>query len=171
MTHAALSKDLRKPLLQVLDNQAGSRRKLTARFKVNTATITNWLQIRRQAGSYEPRPHGGGVRVPLSFSGAIDTAMFLMYVEQALVPGMRRGAVVIFDSLALHFSPAISGAIDRAGASVLPLPRNRPAFNPIEEMFSKFEAFLRRVGARAREHLYDPIGEGLRKVTPEDIFG
>ena len=38
-------------------------------------------------------------------------------------------------------------------------------------MFSKLKEFLRRVGARAKEHLYDAIGEGLGEVTPRDIFG
>ena len=36
---------------------------------------------------------------------------------------------------------------------------------------SKFKAFLRRVGARAKEHLYDAIGEGLREVSVQDILG
>jgi hypothetical protein len=38
----------------------------------------------------------------------------------------------------------------RAGASVLPLPPYSPDFTPIEEMFSKFKEFLRRIGARAK---------------------
>ena len=37
-------------------------------------------------------------------------------------------------------------------------------------MVSKLKEFLRRVGARAKEHLYDAIGDGLREVTPRDIF-
>ena len=87
------------------------------------------------------------------------------------MPALRRGDVVIFDNLTSHLSPAVSEAIERAGASVLPLPPYSPDFNPIEEMFSKFKEFLRRVGARAKEHLYDAIGEGLREVTPGDILG
>jgi hypothetical protein len=94
-----------------------------------------------------------------------------MYVEQVLVPALHRGDVVIFDNLTSHLSPAVSEAIGRAGAVVLPLPPYSPDFNPIEEMFSKFKGFLRRVGGRAKEHLYDAIGEGLREVTPEDILG
>jgi transposase len=62
-------------------------------------------------------------------------------------------------------------AIERAGASVLPLPPYSPDLTPIEEMLSKFKMFLRRVGARAKDHLYDAIGEGLRQVTPQDILG
>ena len=112
-----------------------------------------------------------GIRAPLAFEGAVNAATFLMYVEQVLVPALRRGDVVIFDNLASHLSPAVSEAIERAGASVLPLPPYSPDFNPIEEMFSKFKEFLCRVGARAKEHLYDAIGEGLREVRPEDIFG
>src|SRR3954468_23919268 len=74
-------------------------------------------------------------------------------------------------AIALHLSPAVFEAIGRAGASVLPLPPYSPDFNPIEEMFSKFKEFLRRIGARAREHLYEAIGEGLREVTPRAILG
>jgi transposase len=109
----------------------------------------------------------GGVGAPLAFEGAT----FLMDVEQVLVPALRRGDVVVFDNLSSHLSPEMSGAIERAGASVLPRPPYRPDFNPIEEMFSKFKEFLRRVEARAKEHLYDAIGEGLREVTPQDILG
>jgi transposase len=57
----ALSNDLRERILDAVDNREGSRRKIAARFCVNVSTITRWLQLRRQTGSSEPRPHGGGV--------------------------------------------------------------------------------------------------------------
>src|SRR5712672_1164695 len=56
-----LSNDLRERLLNAVDNREGSRRKLAARFCVNASTITRLLQLRRQTGSFDPRPHGGGV--------------------------------------------------------------------------------------------------------------
>ena len=67
-----------------------------------------------------------GVRAPLAFEGAVNAATFLMYVEQVLVPALHRGDVVIFDNLASHLSPAVSEAIGRAGATVLPLPPYSP---------------------------------------------
>ena len=112
-----------------------------------------------------------GVRAPLAFEGAVNAPTFLAYVERILVPALDRGDVVIFDNLTSHLSPEVTAAIERAGATVLPLPPYSPDFNPIEEMFSKFKEFLRRVGARAKEHLYDAIGDGLREVTPQDILG
>src|SRR4051812_49246529 len=56
-----LSNDLRRRILDAVDNKEGSRRTLAARFKVNTATITKLLRLRRETGSFEPRPHAGGV--------------------------------------------------------------------------------------------------------------
>jgi transposase len=112
-----------------------------------------------------------GVRAPLVIEGAVNAPTFLAYVERILVPALHRGDVVIFDNLTSHLSPDVTAAIERAGASVLPLPPYSPDFNPIEEMFSKFKGFLRRVGARAKEPLYDAIGDGLREVTPQDILG
>src|SRR6476619_1265459 len=56
-----LSNDLRGRILKAIDNHEGSRRKLAARFCVNPSTITRLLQLRRQTGSLDPRPHAGGV--------------------------------------------------------------------------------------------------------------
>jgi len=112
-----------------------------------------------------------GARAPLAFPGSVDAATFEWYVEQILVPALRRGDVVVFDNLPSHLGPAVFEAIEGAGASVLRLPPYSPDYTPIEEMFSKFKEFLRRVGARAKDHLYDAIGEGLHQVTPQDIIG
>lgn len=49
-----------------------------------------------------------------------------------------------------------------AGASIRPLPPYSPEYNPIEEMLSKLKGFLRRVGARAKEQLWDAIRARLR---------
>jgi transposase len=112
-----------------------------------------------------------GVRAPLALPGSVNAATFESYVVQVLVPALRPGDVVVFDNLSSHLGPAVFEAIERAGARVLPLPPYSPDYTPIEEMFSKFKGFLRRVGARAKEHLYDAIGEGLREVTDQDILG
>src|SRR3954468_7886145 len=56
-----LSNDLRERILDAVDNREGSRRKLAVRFKVNTSTITKLLRLRRETGSFEARPHAGGV--------------------------------------------------------------------------------------------------------------
>jgi transposase len=112
-----------------------------------------------------------GVRSPLAVPGASNAATFLAYVEEVLAPALRPGDVVVFDNLASHFTPGVAEAIERAGATVFPLPPYSPDFNPIEEMFSKLKEFLRHAAARTRDSLYDALGEALKLVSAEDILG
>ena len=112
-----------------------------------------------------------GVRAPLAFPGATDTAVFQTYVEQALVPELHAGDVVVFDNLKPHLAAGVAKSIEGAGAHVLPLPPYSPDLTPIEEMFSKVKQGLRRARARTRAGLDDALGETLRRVTPQDILG
>jgi transposase len=112
-----------------------------------------------------------GVRAPVAFPGSTDTAAFQSYVDQVLVPALHEGDVVVLDNLKPHLAPGVAAAIERAGASVLPLPLYSPDYIPIEEMNSKVKEFLRRVAARTKGDLYEAIGEALKEVTPQDIIG
>lgn len=112
-----------------------------------------------------------GVRAPLVFPGSTNAATFQAYVEEVLVPALHEGDVVVFDNLSAHLAPAVEEAIERVGASVLPLPPYSPDYTPIEEMYSKVKGFLKRVAARVKGDLDDAIGDALKEVTPQDIIG
>jgi transposase len=112
-----------------------------------------------------------GVRAPLAFPGSTDPAAFQSSVEQVLVPELHQGDVVVLDNLKPHLARGVAAAIERAGASVLPLPPYSPDYTPIEEMDSKVKEFLRRIAARTKGDLDEAIGEALKAVTPEDIIG
>jgi transposase len=112
-----------------------------------------------------------GVRAPLVFRGATDTAAFQTYVEKVLAPELHRGDVVVFDNLKPHLSPGVAPSIEQVGASVLLLPPYRSDYSPIEELWSKFKGELRRVGERTTSGLYKAVGEGLKDVTLENILG
>jgi transposase len=112
-----------------------------------------------------------GVRAPLAFPGSTNATTFQTYVEEVLVPSLHAGDVVVFDNLSAHGSGVVVEAIERAGASVLPLPPYSPDYTPIEEMYSKVKEFLKRVAARVKGDLYDAIGDALKEVSPQDIIG
>ena len=84
-----------------------------------------------------------GVGAPAVFDGPLDSARFLAYVEQVLVPTLRPGDVVVLDNLAVHKQPEVRIAIEQAGAYLRYLPPYSPDFNPIELAFAKLTAFLR----------------------------
>ena len=56
---------------------------------------------------------------------------FTAYIEQALVPELRYGDVVIMDNLSSHKGRDIRGMIEAAGAILRYLPPYSPDFNPI----------------------------------------
>jgi transposase len=54
------SLDLRQRVLAALDASEGSQPEIARRFRVSVSFITRLLQRRRQTGSVDPAPHGGG---------------------------------------------------------------------------------------------------------------
>jgi transposase len=102
------------------------------------------------------------------FDGPIDHASFLAYVEQILVPTLRRGDVVILDNLAVHKHPDVRTAIERAGAQLRFLPPYSPDFNPIEMAFAKLKAFLRAARPRDFDQVVALMARALGLFTPDE---
>lgn len=89
-----------------------------------------------------------GMTAPCVIDGSMNGPTFLAYVEQCLVPTLKRKDIVIMDNLAAHKVPGVREAIEAAGATLRYLPQYSPDLNPIEMPFSKLKAFLRKVAER-----------------------
>jgi transposase len=112
-----------------------------------------------------------GVVAPIAVPGSTDRQVFETYVEQALVPTLHKGDVVVWDHLSAHKSAQAQAAVEAAGACVLPLPVYSPDYSPIEEMFSKVKEGLRTIAARTVDTVIDAMGAVLNSVTTTDILG
>ena len=100
--------------------------------------------------------------------GPMNRMAFQAYIEQVLVPTLRRGDVVIMDNLPAHKGHDVRRAIEAAGATLRYLPPCSPDFNPIENAFSKFKALLRKAAARTIDKLEIAIRDALDTFTPQD---
>ena len=112
-----------------------------------------------------------GVVAPMALPGAVDSMAFQTYVQEALVPELQAGDVVVLDNLQAHKNRAAIEAIEAVGARVEPLPVYSPDLTPIEEMFSKTKAYLRKVAARTKDTVITAMGQALELVTASDIGG
>ena len=56
----AYSMDLRERVVAACDRGEGTRAEIAKRFRVGVAWVYRLLQRRRDTGSIEPKPHGGG---------------------------------------------------------------------------------------------------------------
>ena len=109
-----------------------------------------------------------GVTAPWVFDGAMNREAFLVYIDKVLGPTLKPGDIVVMDNLPAHKGEAVRQAIEATGAVRLLLPPYSPDLNPIELVFSKLKARLRKAAERTVGALWDRIGQVLDTYTPQE---
>jgi transposase len=134
----------------------GERRHASAPFgHWNTTTLTAAIDA-------------GGVVAAFAYPGATDGAAFRTFAEKVLLKELRPTDVLVLDNLAAHRDPAALRLLAAAGVEVAPLPAYSPDLNPIENVFSKAKALVRKAAARTSDTLVSALGSALAAVTPSD---
>ena len=154
-------------------------------FLDETSASTNMIRLRgwgpRGERLLAATPHGhwrtttfvaglkaSGIVAPFVLDGPMTGDVFRAYVEQMLAPALQPGDVVVMDNLAAHKVTGVAEAIRAAGASLMYLPPYSPDLNPIEQLFAKLKALLRKAAARTRDALWDTIGILLDEFAPTE---
>lgn len=146
------------------------------------ARLFAWAQRGQRAVVRLPRNHGknttlvaaltwDGIQAPWTVEGAMDTAAFVVYIQEVLAPTLQPGQIVVLDNLSVHKAAAIEQAMEACGCQLLFLPAYSPDLTPIEQAFSKVKAHLRRLAARTRAALLDALAVALAAITPADAHG
>jgi transposase len=105
---------------------------------------------------------------PMVIDGPMNGEVFLAYVEQCLVPTLKRNDIVVMDNLPAHKVPGIREAIENARATLRYLPKYSPDLNPIEMPLGKFKAFLRKVAERTVPGLYRTIRSFVPRLGAQE---
>ena len=109
-----------------------------------------------------------GLNAPMTLDGPMDGETFRAWTEQFLAPVLRPGDIVVMDNLPSHKVSGIRDAIAAQGALLLYLPPYSPDLNPIEQVFAKFKAALRKAAARTVGKLWDEIANTLKTFSKEE---
>jgi transposase len=112
-----------------------------------------------------------GDLVPFVFQGSLNGDLFKEYMSKCLIPTLQKGDIVIMDNLTAHKVGGVAEPILAANVNVLYLPPYSPDLNPIEKMWSKIKAHLRKTKARTKQALDEAIVEALGLISPKDISG
>jgi transposase len=112
-----------------------------------------------------------GKTVAKFFSGSMNGDLFLDYIQHDLAPTLHAGDLVIMDNLRCHKVSGVKKAIEKIGAQVLYLPPYSPDFNPIEMMWAKIKAILRKIKARTVDTLLDALPHVFQAISVSDIIG
>jgi transposase len=154
-------------------------------FIDETGTSTNIARLRGRAPRGErlvgkvPQGHwktttfvaalrSTALTAPGVIDGPMNGNVFLAYVEQILAPSLTPGDIVVMDNLSAHKVQGVRQTIEAAGATLLYLPPYSPDFNPIEQVFAKLKALLRKARERSLDGLWSRIAVLLHAFKPPE---
>jgi transposase len=112
-----------------------------------------------------------GTTTSMSIDGSTDAEVFKTYIYEMLCKTLHDGDIVIMDNLTSHKVSGIEESIKAVNAEVRYLPPYSPDLNPIEKMWSKIKAILRKLKARTEDGLFKALAEALNSVTKSDAVG
>jgi transposase len=110
----------------------------------------------------------GEITAPMVLDGPMDGEAFLTYVKKFLCPTLQAGDSVIADNLPSHKVAGVKEAIAATGASLRYLPPYSPDLNPLENLFSKLKALLKKAAHRSIDALWNDIGTLLDAFSPAE---
>ena len=112
-----------------------------------------------------------GILATMSVDAATDGDTFAAYLEQGLLPVLRKrkpDAVLVMDNLRPHKAPGVQAVLDGSGFAYRYLPAYSPDLSPIEPGWAKVKSYLRRVAARTVEALQQALAPALDSITAQD---
>jgi transposase len=107
----------------------------------------------------------GGITAPCVIDRPMNGLIFRAFIEQFLAPTLKPGDIVVMDNLAAHKVEGVREAIEAVGATLRYLPPYSPDLNPIEQLFAKLKALLRKAAERSVEALWNRIGALLGAIS------
>ena len=84
---------------------------------------------------------------------------------------LRKGDIVIMDNMRSHHVKKVAEVLNKAKIHLLYLPPYSPDLNPIEKMWSKLKAILRKLKERKIELLPDAIKNAFTSISQSDCVG
>ena len=157
-----------------IERPVGRGSPVTARRWIPTMSLSTRLMAAMVALVLVTDHHlRGGLRsdaltAPCVIDGPMNGNTFLAYVEQILAPSLKPGDIVVLDNLSAHKVAGVREAVEAAGARLLYLPPYSPDFNPIEQLFAKIKALLRKAAERSVDGLWSRIASLLDAFTPQE---
>jgi transposase len=94
------------------------------------------------------------IHSPFIFEGYTNKDLFVVYIEQVLIPNLRPGETVVMDNASFHKGEMIRTMIEAAGCALIYLPAYSPDLNPIEHFWFPIKNKIRKVLEKVNRCLF-----------------
>ena len=96
---------------------------------------------------------------------------FVEYLKTKLLPPLSEADIIAMDNMRSHHAKIVKQLMNSSKVTYLYLPPYSPDLNPIEKMWSKLKAFLRKEKIRMASELPSAISKGFLTIRPTDCIG
>ena len=100
---------------------------------------------------------------------SVDKNAFKAYLENVLLPKLEPGTTIIMDNWTVHHGNDVTELVESYGCEILYLPTYSPDFNPIEYLFSKIKAFIKKLRPSTLLELMQAFSNAAQAVTLQHI--
>ena len=105
------------------------------------------------------------------YQGGTTAERFAEYLKTKLLPTLSEADIIVMDNMRSHHAKAVKQLLDSSKVTYLYLPPYSPDLNPIEKMWSKLKAFLRKEKIRMALELPSAISKGFLTIRPTVCIG
>ena len=126
---------------------------------LNTPRITTILSSVRLNGEKAFTVYSGGTTGP----------RFLEYLDNVLIPTLHSGDIIVMDNMRSHHIKEVAKHLEKHKLVPCYLPPYSPDLNPIEKMWSKVKAILRKWKIRSADQLKAAVKNALCLISNDDV--
>ena len=101
------------------------------------------------------------------YQGGTTGDKFVDHLRNNLIPDLNPDDIVIMDNSRSHKVKKVKEAFEEKGITFLYLPPYSPDLNPIEQMWSRIKAILRKIKPRT----VSAISTAFSQITESDCIG
>ena len=109
------------------------------------------------------------LRCMMTVDGTVNGDVFEAFTRHILCPNIRRGDIIIWDNLPCHHMKVVSELVASRGATIRPLPPYSPDLNPIELLWSKLKAIIRKLAPKTTRAFNRALDIAMAQIRESDI--
>lgn len=105
------------------------------------------------------------------YYGGTTQERFAEYLKAMLIPTLSKTDIIVMHNMRSHHAKIVKQVLDESRINDLYLPPYSPDLNPIEKMWSKLKAYLRKEKVRIASELPPAIERAFSTVRASDCLG
>ena len=106
-----------------------------------------------------------------TYQGGTTAERFESYLKSDLLPTLSPDDIVVMDNMRSHHAKVVKNLLNEKHIQYLYLPPYSPDYNPIEKMWSKIKANMRKQKVRAAALLPEAIEKAFSTIHISDCIG